>query len=284
MADYAYINGRVVQSAEAVLSVSDRAVLYGESLFESLRTFSGRAFLLDQHIERLRKGLVVLGLTLRESDDDLREALERVVSANGPGDQRVRITVTGGHGAGLVTSEPRCCSVIVTSVPLGADAPTRRELVFFPGERAGTAALARLKTGNYLASIEALRFARERGADDAVFTRGDLVMETAVANLFAVFGRDVATPPVEMGLLGGITRAFVMDCAENAGRPVIERVLTRTELLSADDLFVTNSVIGLVRIGRLEDRTFGEKATDRFVAMERLYTEAVARWVREGKA
>jgi branched-subunit amino acid aminotransferase/4-amino-4-deoxychorismate lyase len=275
MGRFAYVDGKFVDETAPALPVSDRGFLFGETLFETLRTFSGRPFLLDRHLQRLRAGLAMLDIVADQTDEELKDVVLRLVAMNGADDQRVRLTVSAGSDAGLVGAGPRRGRVVVASMPLAASPAAPKRVVFYPAPRASSAKLAGLKTGNYLSSIEALRYARERGADDAIFTRADLALESAVANVFALIDGALVTPPVELGLLGGITRAFLLELAAQNGIFAAERPLAKSELLGADEAFLTNSVVGLARIGRLEETAFCEEPSETFKKLEKLYEYAV---------
>jgi len=271
-----YLNGRIVDEARACVPVDDRAVLFGEAVFETLRTVNGKPFLLKKHLERLRGAAAALGFALSEEDSRIARAIDSLVEANGPGELRIRITLTGGRTKGLAPEGTRPGTLVITTQPFAVNAEPRR-VVFFPALRAPTATLARTKNANFLASIEALRFARELGADDAVFTRDDEVLESATANVFAVTGRAVFTPPVGAGVLPGITRELVLELARSNGIEAGEKTISKRELLSADEVFLTNSIVGMVRVGNLEERAFPEGPGEVFEALDELYRNTLER-------
>ena len=269
-----YLNGRVLDEAEACVPVDDRAVLFGEAVFETLRTAGGKPFLLQKHLERLKNAAAALGFELREDESQIARAIDALTTQNGPGDHRVRITLTGGRAKGIAPDGIRPGTLIITTRPLVINTEPRRA-VFFPAPRAPTPTLARTKNANYLASIEALRFARKLGADEAVFTRDEEVLESATANVFAVVGRRIFTPPVDAGVLPGITREFILKLAASNGIEAMEKPISKRELLSADEAFLTNAIVGIARIEQLEERAFPKEPGDVLGLLEKLYRDAM---------
>lgn len=240
-----WLDGALRERAEAAVSIDDLGFLYGAACFETMRAFGGVVFRLDRHLARLEAGLTALGVR-PPARAALAAAVTATLAANVLREARVRLTVSAGRGAGRpdVATAP-APTVLVVAEPPPPEPPPARLMV--ATQRVDPARpLAAAKTANYLASLVALAEARAAGGDEALLLgpRGDAV-EAATANLFAIVGGRLLTPPLTAGPLPGVTREAVLECARALGLPARERRLARALLASADEVFVTNSVSGL---------------------------------------
>lgn len=243
------IDGVIVPRERATISVFDRGFLYGDGLFEVLRTFGGATPQLDLHLDRLYASAQELRMRVIDRAT-LRAQVEQTVAAAG-GDLRVRVIVTRGEGsiaaraAGLGPGR-----AIVIAEPLG-ELPREVSLatVEWPlPRRIGPAH----KTLAYLDPLWARELAAAAGADEAVRLDADgNVAECATANIFVVRGGEVITPGLD-GILPGITRARVLATCRAQGVPHAERSISRDELRAADEIFVTSSVRGVVPVTNLD--------------------------------
>lgn len=256
-----WLNGRLLDGAQATLSVADRGFLLGDGLFETMRAYGGRVFRLEAHLARLERGAARIGLAL---PGDLDKAVLATVQANDLGEAAIRLTVSRGpSGPGL---EPPGGSevpptVVVTVRPYRADSA-----LYEHGVRAVTAAArlderrltAGLKHTGYLEAILAVRAARAAGADEAVFLDSEgHVAEASASNLFAVTGGQLWTPPLRCGILPGITRATVIDLASGLGLQVQEEPLPPPGLAAADEAFLTSSLREIVPLVALDGVPIG---------------------------
>jgi branched-chain amino acid aminotransferase len=237
------IDGTRVAPEAATISVFDRGLLFGDGLFEVLRTRAGEPVELAAHLERLYAGAAELALAVPDRAD-----LERWVRAtiDGAGDHRIRIVVTRGPGplaSRFSVLGPGRTIVIVE--PLGPQ-PREISLAIVDWPIARRARPAR-KALSFLDHLIARELAADAGADEAVRLDADgHVAECATANIFAVIAGTVVTPPA-VGILPGVTRARVL--AHTGG---IERVMTVPELRAADEVFVTSALRGVVPVTRLD--------------------------------
>ena len=228
-------------------------MLYGDGVFEGIRVYGGRIFQLAAHLERLQLSARAIGLDLPHSRERFDQIVCETAAATGLGDVYVRLVVTRGSGPlgvdPLSCTEPRtiCIASQVEIYP-----PEQRargvDLATSSLRRAAADVLdPRVKSLNYLNSVLAKREARLRGADEALIlnARGQ-VAETAVANVFAICGGRLETPPLSDGALAGLTRARVPELAQALGIETVERSLTRVDLLSADEVFLTGTGVSLV--------------------------------------
>jgi len=287
--DCVYVNGEVVPREDARVSPFDRGFLYGDGLFETIRAYAGVPFMLDAHLHRMGASAAALGIPMPERAE-LGEAVTRLIELNQIGDAYVRITVTRGpHTGALAPAEPAEPTVLVEARKLHPYAPELYEngatVVVSSLRHDSDSPLRRHKTTNYLLSILAKREARERGADEALLLdAAGHVAEGATSNIFCVRrhgGRDstLLTPPLDMNILPGITRATVLDLAREAGIETGETRLTLDDFCSADEIFLTNSLMEIMPVRCIDQRAtyaIGGKVTS-------VAAEAYSRLVREAE-
>lgn len=249
------IDGEVVALERALVSVLDRGFLFGDSVFEVLRTYEGVPRPLGRHLERLARSCERVGIELPVSLDRLREELESTLAVAGLDEAWIRIVIT--RGAGPISFDVRSArhpKRLILMQPL----VTPPDEVYADGVEVATATVARAldpsdaagaKNSNYLRNLLAADDARRRGAYEAVMLGpGGEVLEGASSNVFIVKDERLITPPLELGILGGITRAVVLEAARNLGIETHERVFFPHDLYAADEAFLTSSIREVVPI------------------------------------
>lgn len=265
MAVKVWINGTVFDEADAKVSVFDRGFLYGDSVYEVLRTSGGRPVDLEPHLDRLGRSAAGLMLPMPPLDL-LRGALAETLAAAANAESYVRIVLTRGAGEiGLDTALAENPLRIVIVRPL---ARPPAELY----ERGATLQIVHVvrtspraidpgvKSGNYLNSILALAEARRAGAYEALMCDAHgRVAEGSSSNVFVVRGGVVATPPVEVGILRGITRERVIELARAEGIDVREQPLVPDDVRAADEVFITSSIRGVLPIRAVDGRPVGRE-------------------------
>jgi len=279
----AFLNGCFLWEDKASISIFDRGLLYGDGLFETLRTYGGEPFRLEAHLERLAQSAAFLQIPLPFEKDEIKGALRELLRRNGLKDAYVRITLTRGRLTGrldLGGKEPTLLIVVREFKPypkryyrLGMKAIISRI------RREPRSPLLQHKTLNYLPNILARAEARESGADEALFlnTAGFLT-EASVSNLFLVREGQVLTPPVSAGLLPGITRAVVLEICRRNSIPAREKNLRAREAARGDEAFLTNSLMEVMPLSFLEGKPIGGGGVgDLSRNLRRLYKEAVRR-------
>ena len=256
-----FLNGRLVPAAEARIDPADRGLLLADGLFETLPSQDGRPVLLDRHLERLERGAAILGIPLPLSRDELSRAAADTLAASGlgTGSASLRITVTRGPGPrGLLPpAEPEPTLMVTASaIPPLPDGPARA--IIATTRRNEHSPLANVKALGYLDNILARREAEARGADEALLlnTAGRLASASA-ANLFLVRGGSLLTPPSSEGVLPGVTRAAVIELAEGQGLTVAEVSMEPADLSTADEAFLTNSLIELRALVAVDGKAIG---------------------------
>jgi branched-chain amino acid aminotransferase len=258
-----WINGAIHDEEDAVVSVFDRGFLYGDSVYEVMRTAGGHTVDLDAHLARLQRSArgLMLGLP---SAEILAAAVRDTLAAAGNPESYVRVIATRGAGEiGLDLDLAVDPHTIVVVKPLAGPAPEMYEsgvkLQVVGIERTSRRAIdPALKSGNYLNSILALAEARRAGAYEAVMCDSvGRVAEGSTSNLFVVRAGAIATPASEVGLLPGITRQRIMELSAGDGIPTAEAELTPDDLRGADEVFITSSIRGVLPVSHVDGRSVG---------------------------
>ncbi|HEY4102722.1 MAG TPA: aminotransferase class IV, partial [Polyangiaceae bacterium] len=253
------IDGQLVKDEDAKVSVLDHGLLYGDGLFEGIRVRAGRIFRIERHLARLAIGARALGLELPFSANEVARIVTDTVRAFGQKEAYVRLLVTRGEGP--LGVDPTTCekpTVVCITAEIGLFSAEQRAA----GLAMITSSYRRpnpdvqdvtIKTLNYLGSALAKQEAKRQGADEALLLnqRGH-VAEAAVANMFVLRGRELATPPPLDGCLEGINRGAIMEIAGELGFSVSERSLGRRDLFAADEVFLTGSGAGVVGVRSLD--------------------------------
>ena len=260
-----WMNGKPVAPEEATVSVFDRGFLYGDSVYEVIRTYEGIPFEVEAHLERLSKSAAHIGMTLPVSRAALTDELAAAVAIADHDESYIRIVVT--RGAGPIGLDPALAVdpvrlMILKPLP----APTAEQYeqgvkVSIPSIRRNlkTAVDPAAKTGNYLNSVLALAEAKKRGAYEAIMLdHHGLVTEGSTSNIFAVLGDRLVTPPLDTGLLAGITRSVVLKIATQAQLRPLEMPLSPLTLAGADELMLTSSIREVLPITRVDDAPVGD--------------------------
>lgn len=269
MAATVNVNGRITDQEHAVVPVFDHGFLYGEGVYETLRTYHGQPFLFDRHMRRLRRSAELLMLPVPLADAEIDARLRATMRAGGLGengrDAYLRILVT--RGVGDLSYDPVACpssSVVIIAKPL--EVPS--DDVFEHGVTAALVPVVRnhpetvspmIKSNNLLNNALAMQEAVRRGAYEGFMRnfRGELA-EGTQSNLFIVSAGVALTPTLTSGLLPGITREFLFEVGAGIGVQVREAVLRDDDLFGADEVFLTSTTRELVPVVRVDDRTIGD--------------------------
>jgi len=270
MAELVYLNGSLVPAAEARIAALDYGFLYGYGLFETMRAYRGHVFRLSRHLERLAHSAKTLGITV--DIPTLADAVGETLTANGFGETvsdtvgvaRVRLTVSAGEGDPV--PDPASCARPTVLVVAGEYQPLSED-TYRAGYRAVTASLRRnhhsplagIKSLNFTENLLARQEAGRAGVDEAILLNDlDRVAEASMSNLFVVTGDVLRTPPLDAGILPGITREAVLELAERLGITAMEDDITLDELRQAGEAFLTNSVIEVMPLTGLDGQPIGD--------------------------
>jgi branched-chain amino acid aminotransferase len=269
MAATVNVNGLIVDQEHARVSVFDHGFLYGEGVYETLRTYNGQPFLFDRHMRRLRNSARMLALPIPITDAEIgtrfRDTMEAGGFIGGPGNEAyIRLLVT--RGVGELSYDPVACSEpsIIVIVKPQVDPPPE---VFERGVGVVIVSTVRnhpgtvnplIKSNNLLNNALAMQEAVRRGAFEGIMRnyRGELA-ECTTSNLFIVKNGAALTPPLDAGLLPGITREFLFEIGADRGIEVREAVLLDEDLFAADEAFLTGTTRELVPIVQVDDRSIG---------------------------
>lgn len=263
MGRLAIIDGQRRPPEQATISVYDRGFLYGDSVFETIRTYGGRLFALEEHLERLEESAEKMGFALPVGREELAAETRTGVEASGNEESYARVMVTRGVGPlGLDTTLAQGpCRVILVEplkTPPAEHYRTGIDAICVETVRASDAAES-AKIGNYLASALALKKAKEAGAHEAlVVNRDGLVVEGTTANIFVVRRGRLCTPDLGIGVLAGITRKEVLAAAEAMDITVDFATLTPAEILGVDEVFLTSSIRELMPVVRVDGHPIGD--------------------------
>ncbi|MAF85991.1 MAG: branched-chain amino acid aminotransferase [Dehalococcoidales bacterium] len=262
MAEFVYLNGSLLPHSQAHISVSDHGFLYGYGLFETMRAYHGKIFLLERHLNRLLSAAQVLGLGSRLNAAELGKACLDILAANGLKNARLRLTVTRGEvnsfpGPG-VSNNP---TILVTANAYSPPPPES----YNKGFRAGIASfptysqssLLGLKSTNYLFNIKTKLETEAAGLDESLLlNEHGLVTEGSISNVFLVTpASGLVTPAVASGLLPGITRQVAMELADSSGINAVESEVKLADLKQFKEAFLTNSLMEIMPLVEVRDNT-----------------------------
>ena len=278
------LNDRLVRASAARISAVDRGFLYGDGLFETVRTYAGLPFALEAHLTRLSRSARVFRIPFAARADYWRPRIRRLLRANDllGRNGSVRLTVSRGAGPVGILPRPRVKpTTLLIAMPLDDTriAAAQRDgvaICFFPFQLV-TATLPSHKTLHYLPAVLGKMIASRRAAWEAVYLGADdTVLEGTTSNVFVVRDGTLVTPPLR-GILPGVTRSVLATIARQAGIRLRERAITRDELLAADEVLLTASTIEILPVVRVERARVGNgKPGPVTRALQERYTTYVA--------
>ena len=259
-----FMNDRLVPEEEAKVSVFDHGLLYGDGVFEGLRSYSGRVFRLDAHLDRLWASARAISLEIPLAKDVVAKAVNDTLAANKLIDGYVRLVITRGAGSlGLDPNRTKNPQVIVIADTISLYPREFYEkglrIVTAATQRVHSAALSpRIKSLNYLNNIMAKLEGLQAGCVEALMLnhKGE-VAECTGDNVFVIRSGSLLTPPPDAGILEGITRGAVMDLAHAAGIACHEATLTRYDLYTADECFLTGTAAEVIPVVEIDGRKVG---------------------------
>ena len=281
-----YLNGKLVAKEKATVSVFDHGLLYGDGVFEGIRAYHGRVFKLDEHVDRLYKSAQAIALVIPMPKAEMAQAVVKTCKANGLKDGYIRLVVTRGEGElGL---NPYLCKqpqviIIAAGIQLYPKKlyDTGMAIVTVGTTRNHTEAVnPRIKSLNYLNNVLAKIEAINAGVMECILLNGQgYVAEASGDNVFVIRGDTLLTPPSWCGALEGITRQVVMQLAPEHGLKVKEEVLTRYDLYTADEVFLTGSAAEIISVVDIDRRPIGSgkpgELTQKLCAAFRRYARHV---------
>lgn len=259
-----YLNGEFVDKADAKISVFDHGLLYGDGIFEGIRLYSGCVFRLEEHLERLEHSAKAILLKMPWSRKEISDAICETCRLNGLTDGYIRLLVTRGAGSlGLSfqsCTEPQLI-IIADTITLYPESFYKEGLKVITSatRRINSAALApMIKSLNYLNNVLAKAEAGQLGFLEAIMLNDEgYVAECTGDNIFIRHGEQWVTPPYYAGALKGITRGAVLDMFEEMNLSCEERNLTRYEVWTADEMFLTGTAAEMIPVVEVDGRIIG---------------------------
>ncbi len=251
-----YIDGLFVDEAEARASVFDSGFQHGDGLFETMRSYSGTIFALEEHLNRLIDSAKFLEIKNVPKKEVLSDACKNILEVNNLADARIRLTITRGP---LDKTYP---TVVITAAPFtGYDKSLYEKgmsAITLAGYRFSHNPLNRIKSTSYQLSALARRKAATTGCDEAILMNEQgYVTEGSYTNVFAIREEKIYTPPVVDGLLPGIMRGFVIKTATQAGHSVLQRSIYVDDIYRMDELFLTNSLMEIMPLVKIDKKSIG---------------------------
>ena len=284
------IGGKIVDPADAKISIFDRGFLYGDSVFETMRVYRTIPFAFTEHLERLYRSGERIGFQLPWDMEVVRNKCIETIEASDLEDAYLRLIATRGSGTmGLdpsLASDPELIVLVLSLPPLPDELYEVGRTAAMVGVRRNLkkAIDPQAKTGNYINSVMAQNEAREKGAQEAIMLDNEgRVAEGSSANVFAFVDGTWFTPPLEVGILGGITRSTILSVMEKEGLSVEVGVLWPEDLKRATEVFLCSSVREMLPVVTLDGEDVGSGGVgDEYRKIRALYHQEVERQISCG--
>ncbi len=286
---YVYLNGKIVPSKEAVVSVFDHGFLYGDGVYETMRVYDGVIFMLDEHMRRLYRSASMIGLTIPLKVDSLKISLYETLIMNSLKNAYIRLTVS--RGKGDIGLDPELCpepTIVIIAQELKGYPRAYYEKgisLIIPETRRNLkeAINPRIKSLNFLNNILAKIEAGKKDAYEAVMLNAyGKLTEGTISNVFFYKDGILCTPSTECGILGGITRGIVIDLALRNGLNAKEGEFTKKDIYSAVEVFLTNTTFEVMPVSKVDDQIYA--VGDITKLLHKAYRQEVNAYVANVKA
>jgi len=261
MAEKVFLNDKLVDIDKACISVTDSGFLYGAGIFETMRSYNGVVFALKDHLDRLFFSAKSLSINNTYDKKFITDAIYKTLRANKLADARLRLTLTGGPMS--QQEEQRRATLLITAAKLQPYPPEYYRngvlVVLCPFRQNTTEPIYRHKTTNYFSRMLGLRLAHEKMAAEALwFTTDNRLAEGCISNVFLVKDSVLYTPPIKTPVLAGVARKTVCQLALQKSIKLIEKDLSIDDLLAADEIFLTNVIMQIMPVSKVEKHTAGD--------------------------
>ena len=259
MMEKVFLNDKLIDIDKACISVTDSGFLYGAGLFETMRSCNGVVFALKDHLDRLFCSANSLSINNIYDRKYITDAIYKVLKANELTDARLRLTLTGGP---MSLSEQPKPTLLITATKLQAYPPEYYKngvlVVLCPFRQNSAEPIYGHKTISYFSRMIGLNLAHRKKATEALwFTVDNRLAEGCISNVFLVKDSVLCTPPVETPILAGVARKTVCQLAMRNSIELVEKDLSIDDLLSADEVFLTNVIMQIMPISKVEKHTVG---------------------------
>ncbi len=264
MNQFIFLNGKIIPDTDAYISSADRGFLYGDGIYETLRSYSGKPFKLSDHLERMRHSAKKLRISFSYTDEDIGEWISELIKMNCSQDAYIRITLSRGVGGSRLQMDNNIEST--TLIQVKPFSPYDRKLyeegmslVVSDCIRSTSCPTSRHKSTNLLQSILLKEEANKKSAHETIVLNTDgYVAECVVSNIFMVDAGSVITPSLDTNILPGITRRTVLDICKDSSIPSDEDHFKTDALINADEVFITNSLMEIMPVSRIDDSNIGK--------------------------
>ncbi len=261
---FIFLNGKIVHDTDANISSADRGFLYGDSIYETLRSYNGKPFKLSEHLERMQHSANQLRISFEYTNTKIGGWINELIEKNHSPDAYIRITLSRGTGGGRLQMSNNI--VPTTLIQIKPFAPYEMKL-YVEGmsllvseyRRSTSCPISRHKSTNLLKSILLKDEANKKSAHDSIILNTDgYVAECVVSNIFMVSGGSVITPSLDTNILPGITRSTILDICNDNGISTSEDHFTLERLVNADEIFITNSLMEIMPVSKIDDSRIGK--------------------------
>ena len=276
-----YYNGKFLKEREVCLSPFNRGFSFGDGVFETMRVYSGKVFRLKSHINRLFNGLDLLGIERNADVCFLENVVKSLIEKNRLNDASIKLIAFREEYPGLDPAPGLKACYLITASPFDF----KRKEKFEKGISAGIVSIRRnqssphvlIKSLNFLENILGRREAHDKGYDEAVFLNNlNFVAEGSISNIFIIKDSVVFTPSLDTGILKGITRDVVIEIAADFGIKCSENYLKTDDILTADEVFMTNSLMEIIPVREIDGQIFSDRCPGIITAdFMRMYREKV---------
>jgi len=261
---FIFFNGEIIPDTERCISSSDRGFLYGDGIFETLRTYNEKPFKLADHLERMRCSAEELRISFEYTNAEISKIIKELLEKNSVQDAYIRITLSRGEGgSALKISDGLMSTILIQARPFTPYAEKLYKegmsLIVSRHRRSTTNPIYCHKTTNLLTSILLKEEAKDKSANEAIVINTDgYVTECIVSNIFFVNNGSVVTPSLDTNILPGITRSTVLDICQNRGISAREESFKIDVLIKAEEVFITNSLMEIMPVSKIEDNKIGK--------------------------
>ncbi len=260
MSDIIFLNGKFLQRDKAVVSIFDRGFTYGDGLFETMRSYNGKIFALELHLKRLIDSAILIGIPIGQKRKYLTHQLKKALEINNltSGNVYVKLIVTRGVDYGrLLPSISLKPTIAIITKPLDIKIEMCQQkgigAIFLSSKRS----IPHVKSLNLLPTVTGLVEVKKSKMQEGIFTDRDKILEGTVTNIFVSNGKVIKTPPIKDGILPGITRGIVIALAKRLSIKITETSLTKTDLINSKEAFLTNSIMEVAPLLRIENKLIG---------------------------
>ena len=261
---FIFLNGKIISDTEASVSSGDRGFLYGDGIFETLRSYNEKPFKLAEHLERMRCSAEKLSISFEYTNVEISENIKELLEKNNVQDAYIRITLSRGTGDnGLGINNNLKSTILIQVKPFVSYEKRLYEngmsLIVSKCRRSTSCPISCHKTTNLLTSILLKEEAKEKSANEAIVINTDgYVAECVVSNIFMVSDGNVITPSLDTNILPGVTRRTALDICQNIGIPAREECFKIKTLIKAEEVFITNSLMEIMPVSRIDDYQIGK--------------------------